>query len=162
MMRHARSTFVLLLAAALVIPSAASALSAGEKTAAPPKDFRAWTHTKSMVIPDKNHGLYGFHNIYANKAALPSLKKGGTFKEGSVMVGSFYDVVMEDGMTTQGKKLMDVYMKKDKGAVKTWGWVYAAFGPDRKAKAIDPVKDCFDCHAAGAKNTDYVFQKYID
>ena len=71
MKRHALSTFVLLLAAALAVPFAASALTAGEKTAALPKDFRAWTHTKSMVIPDKSHGLYGFHNIYANKAALP-------------------------------------------------------------------------------------------
>ena len=162
MKRHVPSTFVLLLAAALAIPFAASALSAGERTAALPKDFRAWTHTKSMVIPDKSHGLYGFHNNYANKAALPSLKKGGTFKEGSVMVISFYDVVVDGGMTTQGKKLMDAYMKKEKSAVKTGGWVYAAFGPDGKAKAIDPIKDCFDCHAAGAKNTDYVFHKYID
>jgi len=70
-------------------------------------------------------------------------------------------IIVRDN-TTQGKKLMDVYMKKDKSAVKTGGWVYAAFGPDRKAKAIDPVKDCFDCHAAGAKDTDYVFHKYID
>ncbi len=27
-----------------------------------------------MVIPDKNHGLYGFHHIYVNKTGLQTLK----------------------------------------------------------------------------------------
>jgi hypothetical protein len=162
MKKPVRHALVLLLVAAAAIPFAASALSAGEKTVALPEDFRSWTHTKSMVIPDKSHGLYGFHNIYANKAALPALKKGGTFQEGAIIIVSFYDVVVDGGMTTQGKKLMDAYMKKDKSAVQTGGWVYAAFGPDGKAKAIDPVKDCYECHVGGAKNSDFVFHKYID
>jgi len=71
-------------------------------------------------------------------------------------------VVVDGGMTTQGKKLMDAYMKKDNSAAKTGGWVFAAFGPDGQAKAIDPAKDCFECHVNGAKGTDFVFHKYID
>ena len=151
-----------LAAVAVCLAAVATTLPAEEKAVALPKDFRSWTHTKSMVIPDKSHGLYGFHNIYANDAALAALKAGGTYPEGSAFVASFYDVVVDVGMTTQGKKLMDVYMKKDPSAAKTGGWVYAAFGPDGTAKAIDPVKDCHDCHAVGAKGTHFVFHKYID
>lgn len=162
MSRNALPVKTICLVAVIVLAAAVSTLLADEKAAALPKDFRSWTHTKSMVIPDKNHGLYGFHNIYANDAALGALKAGGKFPEGAAMVASFYEVVVDVGMTTQGKKLMDVYMEKDKSAGKTGGWVYAAFGPDGKAKAIDPVKDCYDCHAVGAKGTDFVFHKYID
>jgi hypothetical protein len=155
MNRTARSARLPLFLAAVAVCLAAATLPAAEKG-------RSWTHTKSMVIPDKSHGLYGFHNIYANDAALGGLKAGGKFPEGAAFVASFYDVVVEAWMTSQGKKLMDVYMEKDKSAEKTGGWVYAAFGPDGKAKAIDPVKDCYDCHAVGAKGADFIFHKYID
>jgi len=141
---------------------AATIAVAGMKGASLPKDFRSWTHTKSMVIPDKSHGLYGFHNIYANDKALPTLKKGGTYKEGSSFVVSFYDVVVDGGATVQGKKLQDVLMIKDKGATKTGGWSYSAFGADGKALDIDSVKACYECHEQGAKKTDYIFSKYID
>ncbi len=150
------------IAVALGLTLAATTVLSGEGTPAFPKEFRSWTHTKSMVIPDKNHGLYGFHDIYANKAALASLKKGGTFKEGSAMMVTFHDVVVDGGATSQGKKLWNAYMKKEKSAVKTGGWMFAAFEPDGKPKTIDPVKDCFECHRNGAKSTDFVFHKYID
>jgi hypothetical protein len=127
-----------------------------------PKDFRSWTHTKSMVIPDKSHGLYGFHNIYANDKALPTLKDGGTYEQGSVFVVSFYDVVSDGGATVAGKKIQDVLMVKNKKAAKTGGWFYAAFGPDGKPKQIDPVKGCYECHLQGAKETDFVFSKYVE
>ena len=141
---------------------AATIGAAGMKGASLPKDFRSWTHTKSMVIPDKSHGLYGFHNIYANDKALPIHKKGGTYKEGSAFVVSFYDVVTEGGGTVQGKKLQDLLMVKDNKAVKTGGWIYAAFGPDGKSLDIDPVKACYECHEQGAKKTDFIFSKYVD
>lgn len=141
---------------------AAAIAVAGVKGASLPKDFRSWTHTKSMVIPDKSHGLYGFHNVYANDKALPTLKKGGTYKEGAAFVVSFYDVAVDGGATSQGKKLKDVMMVKDKGATKTGGWSYSAFGADGKALEIDPVKGCYECHEKGAKNTDFVFSKYVD
>jgi len=127
-----------------------------------PKDFRSWTHTKSMVIPDKSHGLYGFHNIYANDKALPTLQKGGTYVDGSAFVVSFYEVVTDGGTTVAGKKIQDVLMIKNQKAAKTGGWFYAAFGPDGKPKTIDPVKACYECHEQGAKKTDYVFSTYVD
>lgn len=140
--------------------TAAGAL-ASEKGVKLPKDFREWTHTKSMVIPNKSHGLYGFHNIYANDNALKTLKAGGTYKDEAAFVVSFYEVVDKDGMVTQGKKLMDVLMEKDRKAEKTGGWIWAAFDADGKAKVIDPVKDCYECHVPVAKK-DYVFHSYVE
>ncbi|MEW6487855.1 MAG: cytochrome P460 family protein [Thermodesulfobacteriota bacterium] len=126
-----------------------------------PKNFREWAHTKSMVIPDKSHGLYGFHNIYANEKALKSLKGGDKYTEEAAFVVSFYEVVDEGGMVSQGAKIMDAVMIKDRKASATEGWVYAAFGPDGKALPIDPVKDCYECHTS-VRDKDFVFHAYID
>lgn len=127
-----------------------------------PKGWRNFIHVKSMVIPDKNHGLYGFHHIYVNKKGIETLKKGGVYPEGTVFIGVFYDVVTEkDGSIHQGKKLFYVYMKKDSKATDTGGWRYAAFGPDGKYLEKDVKKECYDCHTA-AKDSDYIFSKFID
>jgi hypothetical protein len=127
-----------------------------------PKNFRSWTHTKSMVIPDKSHGLYGFHNIYANKKALMTLKSGGTYPEGAAFVVSFYEVKNEGGASSQGAKIMDAVMWKTAKAASTGGWAYGAYDAFGKKKAVDVVKNCYECHNAQAKATDYVFEKYID
>jgi len=126
-----------------------------------PKGYRTWAHVKSMVITDKSHGLYGFHNVYANPAALEGLK-AGTFAEGSGFVVSFYEVNTEGAMITQGKKIMDATMKKDAKAAQTGGWWFNAFGPAGKALGVDVVKGCYECHAGGAKGTDLVFSKFIE
>ncbi|SMF02524.1 cytochrome P460 family protein [Pseudobacteriovorax antillogorgiicola] len=132
------------------------------KKAKLPKNFRFWTHTKSMVIPDKSHGLYGFHNIYANKKAYKTMiRSKKPYPNGAKFVVSFYDVVKKDGTTNQGKKLMDALMVKDSSAKDTGGWIFAAFDDKGAPKPINPKKDCFQCHADQAKNNDYVFHKYI-
>ncbi|HYX32802.1 MAG TPA: cytochrome P460 family protein [Oligoflexus sp.] len=127
-----------------------------------PKGFREWVHTKSMVIPDKTHGLYGFHNIYANKKAIPTLKSGGTYPDGAAFVVSFYEVKNEGGASNQGAKIMDAVMVKTAKAKATGGWAYGVYDPMGKKKAVDVVKGCYECHNAQAKATDYVFEKYID
>ncbi len=157
------------LALTLAVPPAGPAADKGKekKTGAKapavelPKGFRDWAHTKSMVIPDKTDGLYGFHNIYANQKALKTLKDGGIYQEQSAFVASFYEVVDRDGMVTPGDKIMDVVMVKDKKAAETEGWAYAAFGPDGKPLAVDPVKDCYECHTA-VKDKDFVFHSYVE
>lgn len=127
-----------------------------------PGKWRSFIHVKSMVIPDKSHGLYGFHHIYVNRKGLETLKKGGAYPEGSVFIGAFYDVVTEkDGSIHQGKKLYTVYMKKDAKAKETGGWSYAAFDPEGKLFEKDYKKECYDCHT-GAKDTDFVFSKLIE
>ena len=140
---------------------AASGVFAAEKMASLPKNFRSWTHTKSTVIADKSHPLYGFHNQYANVGALKTLKSGGTYKDGAVFVDSLHEVEVKDGIQTVGKKMAALVMIKDMKADKTGGWIFAKFGPDGKAMQIDQVKDCFECHTP-VKDSDFVFQKYID
>lgn len=127
-----------------------------------PKGYRTWGHVKSMVITDKSHALYGFHNTYANPAALAALRSGKAFPKGSEFVTSFYEVGAEGAMLSQGKKIMDAYMKKDEAATRTGGWWFNAFGPDGKALGLDVVKGCYECHAGGAKGTDLVFSKFVD
>lgn len=127
-----------------------------------PKGWRSYIHVKSMVIPDKAHGLYGFHHIYVNRKGLETLKKGGLYPEDTTFVGVFYDVVTEkDGSINQGKKLFYVLMKKDSRAADTGGWRYAAFDPDGKYLQKDVKKECYDCHTA-AKDSDYIFSKFIE
>lgn len=144
----------------VVVLLSASACFASDDFEEALEDFREWRHTKSMVISDKNHGLYGFHNIYANEKALKGLKKG-EYKEGAAFVVRFYDVVEKDGMITQGAILMDAVMIKDDDAKETGNWAYGAFDEDGKSKGVDPVKDCYECHAGGAKDKDYIFHSYV-
>jgi hypothetical protein len=153
-------TTIALALVTLALGSAAA--QASQKEAALAKDVRSWVHTKSMVIPDKSHGLYGFHNIYANPRALKPLKAGGTYKNGSILVVRFHEVVDQGGMIIQGALKMDAVMVKSKKGKDTGGWLWLAFGPDGKPMKIDPVKDCYNCHLEGAKTTDYVFSKYVE
>ena len=127
-----------------------------------PAGYRTWGHVKSMVITDKSHGLYGFHNTYANPPALEALRAGKPLPKGSELMVSFYEVAAEGAMISQGKKLMDAYMKKDDAAKQTGGWWFNAFGPDGKPLGLDVVKGCYECHAGGAKETDLVFSKFIE
>lgn len=126
-----------------------------------PRGYRNWTHTKSMIIPDKSHGLYGFHNIYANQKALKAMLSGKKpYPVGSGFVVSFYEVVNKDGTFNQGKKIMDAVMIKDKSSKATNYWAYAAFDQKGKAKPINQMKDCHGCHQK-QKSNDYVFHSFI-
>ncbi len=155
-----RKVLVFLIAVTLLV--ATSSFAKMGKDAVFPKDWRGFIHAKSMVIPDKSHDLYGFHHIYINKKGLETLKKGGKYPEGTIFIGAFYDVVTEkDGSIHQGKKLFYVYMKKDKSAVDTGGWEYAAFDADGKYMKKDVKKECYGCHAA-VKDSDYIFTKFIE
>ena len=145
----------------LAVLMGATVVPASENMAGPAGDFRSWTHTKSMIIVDRSNGLYGIHNIYANNIALPIMKAGGSYKDGAEFACSFHELETKDGGTTQGKKIKVGFMRKDGKATKTDGWIYSALGPDGMPKEIDPVKACFECHKK-AKDTDYVFSKYID
>jgi hypothetical protein len=144
---------------ALVAVVAATATAALAATLPTPAEFRGWAHVKSMVITDRAHGLYGFHNVYADPAALKALKGGGAFPEGARFAVSFYEVTTDGAMLGQGKKLMDTFMRKDASAKATGGWAFAASGPDGKPLQIDVVKGCYECHAGGAKGSDLVFSK---
>jgi hypothetical protein len=157
MPRIALPTTALLLLALAAAPQAV----AGEPAAALPKDFRSWTHVRSMVVTDGDHGMYGFHFVYANPAALKVLEGGAKpprYPDGAVFVTSIFEVTTRDGMTVAGPKQRDVVQWKDAKAKATGGWRFAAFDPSGKRIAVDQGT-CFGCHAA-AKDTDFVFATF--
>jgi hypothetical protein len=139
----------------------ASIAMAGEG-AAPPKGFRSWAHTKSTVVADKGNPLHGVHNQYANESALRTLRKGGEYKDGATFVDSVNAVVETNGIYAPGPKAKTLVMIKDRNSVATGGWIFQAFDPAGKPLKIDPVKDCFDCHLGGAKDSGFVFHKYAE
>jgi len=139
----------------------AAVAMAGEG-AAPPKDFRSWAHTESTVVADKGNPLHGIHNQYANKAALRTLRKGGEYKDGAIFVDSVNAVVETNGIYAPGPKAKTLVMIKDRKAEATGGWIFQAFDPAGKPMKIDPVKNCFECHQSGAKESGFVFQKYAE
>ncbi len=147
--------------AGLVVLLQVAFAQAGENAAGSPDDFRSWVHTKSMIVVDRNNGLFGFHNVYANEIALPTLKKGGGYREGAVLAVSIHELEAKEGGTVQGKKIKTGFMRKDRTAVATGGWRYSILGPDGKEKDIDPVKACHECHAR-AGETDCVFSRYVE
>ena len=127
-----------------------------------PKGWRNFTYVKSMVIPDRNSGLYGFHDIFVNGKGLKALKSGGHYPDGTVFVGVFYDVATEkDGSMQQGNKLFTVVMRKNAIAQDTGGWQYGAFDPEGKLLEKDYKKECYECHTA-AKEGDFIFSKFVD
>lgn len=130
---------------------------AGE--AALPKDLASYRHVGSLIIPDKNSPLFGIHHFYMNKKGLPSFEKGAAYPDGTIFVGQVYEVVTTpEGAMNEGKKLFQTYMRKDKSAKETGGWIFAAFTPDGKPIQKDVKTDCFACHTA-VKDSDYVFSK---
>lgn len=145
----------------LAVVLGATVVPASGRMSGPAGEFRSWTHTKSMIIVDRSNGLYGIHNIYANQIALPALKEGGNYKQGAEFAVSFHELETKDGGTAQGKKIKVGFMRKDEKATTTDGWIYSALGPDGSPKEIDPVKACFECHKK-AKESDYIFSKYVD
>ncbi len=147
--------------AGLALLIGVTVVSTGEALPGDVDDFRSWVHVKSTVVVDRNSALYGFHNVYANAIALPTLKEGGRFREGAALAVSFHELETKDGGTAQGKRIKVGFMSKDNSAGNTGGWRYYIIGPDGKPKTIDPVKGCHECHSK-AGNTDCVFSKYVE
>lgn len=154
------------LAAALAALAAASpALAPAAETGAValPRDFRSWTHVRSMVVTDPDEGMYGFHNVYANRAALRTLRSGRkpvAYPDGAQFVVSIFEVKQEKGLVVAGQKQRDVVQVKDRKAAATGGWRFASFDPSGKPIAIDAAT-CHACHAQAAA-TDLVFTRYGD
>jgi hypothetical protein len=128
-----------------------------------PRGFRGWTHVRSMVVTDADHGMYGFHNVYANQAALKTLRSGAarpSYPEGAQFVVSIFEVKEEQGLVVAGPKQRDVVQTKDRKAVATGGWRFASFDPSGKPNAVDAAA-CHACHAQ-ARATDLVFTRFAE
>lgn len=153
-----RAAFVLAAFALLLVATLAGA---ADKVSLP-KGYEKWEKSKEKIVTDKNSLFYGIHYTYVDKKAWPAFKKGGKYPEGSRFVVVFYKIREEGGKQLKGKKNMVVLMEKNKKNGETGGWLFAGFNPDGKPSAVDPVKNCFECHLKEAKDTDLVISKYAD
>ncbi len=162
-----------LAALALAVPSSAlagerepaigAAASAGKGAVALPRGFRGWTHVRSMVVTDPEQGMYGFHDVYANRAALRGLRARpgpSAYPDGAQFVVSIFEVKQEKGLVVAGAKQRDVVQLKDRRARETGGWRFASFDPAGRPIAIDQAT-CHGCHAQ-ASGTDHVFTRYTE
>lgn len=122
-------------------------------------DYRSWQHVKSMVIPDKANGLYGFHHVYVEPKALAAYKAGKGYPEGSHLVVPFYEIKEEGGALHQGPLKMVAYMKREAAAKDTGGWRFGALDPDGKPMTLDVKAGCFNCHEP-KKDREYVFSEW--
>jgi hypothetical protein len=148
-------------ALALALAAAASLAHAAAEEAGPalPKGFRAWKHIRSVAVTDPEHAMYGFHDGYANEAAVRGLRaKPPRYEDGATFVVSIFEVVEQKGITTAGPKRRDVVQVKDRRATETGGWRFAAFDPAGKPIVVDQGT-CFSCHQA-AKEEGFVLTSY--
>ncbi len=145
--------------ASMLLASACVSASAEPAAVALPKGYRGWTHVRSMVVTDPEEGMYGFHNVYANPAALKGLEAGGKrYADGATFVVSIFEVKQEKGLVVAGEKQRDVIQVKDRKSKATGGWRFGSFAPAGKPIGIDPAS-CAACHAQAAA-TDMVFTRY--
>lgn len=136
----------------------------GKANVALPEGYRAWNHVKSMVIFDKSHGLYGFHNVYVNDRGLKALRSGGSYPSGSEFVVAFYEPVKDEASYSMGKPIQYVVMKKDRRFKSTGGWAYEAYkAGDTKTPLVGAAakEKCHTCHEAVRKD-DFVYSKFVE
>lgn len=129
-----------------------------------PKDYRNWTHVKSMVI-QQGHPLFeafgGIHHIYANGKALEAMTSGKSYPDGAILVFDLLEAKVENNAIVEGpRKVLGVMEKNAKNFSETGGWGFEAFKDDTQERVVkDPKNDCFSCHASQTK-TDFVFSSF--
>jgi len=149
---------------AVSILMSSSAISYADEKVPYPKDYRNWSHVKSMLI-EPGHALanpfQGIHHIYANEKAITGLKKG-TYSDGAILVFDLLDYKHKDKVITENsRKLVGVMHKDSKKYLKTGGWGFEGFAENSQTSRLtkDGGVSCFGCHAPQKEN-DYVFSKY--
>jgi len=127
------------------------------------KNYRRWTHVKTMLI---NHGhplenpFQGIHHIYANPKALQGLESG-KYSDGSVLVFDLLNYYEKNNSTQEGSRKLVGIMHKDKNKyAATGGWGFKGFAGNSKTQRLvnDGGNSCFHCHAP-QKTDDYIFSK---
>lgn len=164
-MKHTAGIAVL----ALGMGTALLALASGSDAEVPyPEGYRDWRHVKSMVI-EAGHPLHaafgGIHHLYANAAAMEGYRSG-RFPDGAVIAFDLLEAVRADAAVSEGpRKVLGVMHRDSQRYAATGGWGFEGFAGGRRAdRAVgDNAKSaCFDCHAAQAAATGYVFSRLRD
>ena len=134
-----------------------------------PEDFRAnLVHLGSWFVPEGEAS--GFHDVYADAAAVEGYRKTGKFPKGSVLVKELrahkagtYTTGANVAHATDALKQWFVMVKGEEnqfpdhpGWGEGWGW--ALFKPDAPDKNLvtDYKVDCMGCHLP-AKANDWVY-----
>jgi hypothetical protein len=135
-----------------------------------PVDFRAsMVHLGSWFVPKGDAS--GFHDVYADRAAVNAFRKRGKWPDGAKIVKELrsseagtYTTGVGVQRATDSVKQWFVMVKDSKGKNKgpLWGsgWGWALYKPDRPTVNVakNYRSDCLGCHIP-AKSTDYI---YID
>lgn len=152
----------LVMGAAAVILAATPLPAVASETVVLPKGYERWEMSREKIINDKSSLFYGIHRIYVNDKALKAYRSGGRYPEGSQFVVVQHTIRNDGATPVKGKKSMVVLMRKDKRQKDTGGWLFAGFNPEGKPSGLDPVKNCFECHAKDAAARDFVISSYAD
>lgn len=121
-----------------------------------PKNYRMWTHVKSMVIHQEKHPLFGafggIHHVYANDKAMTGMKKGGKdYQKGAAFVFDLLQADESGGAFTEGKRKFVAVMERDTkkySATEGWGWQVFDAGDPKKPIITDlsAAVACATCH----------------
>jgi len=129
-----------------------------------PKDYRLWTHLKSMVINDAHHlanPFEGIHHIYANEKATEGLAKN-SYEEGATFVFDLLEANRTKEATTEGnRKFIGVMTYDPQKFAKTGNWGFQAFAGDSQTQRVvdDGGVSCFACHQ-GVQQESFIFSKF--
>jgi len=132
-----------------------------------PSGYRNWFHVNTMIV-DKASPLFeslgGMHNVHVNSVGEDTLKKGGSYPDGTIFLTDLHDFSVSDGSYVMGpRKGVAVMVKDAKKYATTGGWGFQLFagGDPKKPIVTDATKQCFECHAP-QKKQDYVYSTYIE
>lgn len=161
-----------ILSVAVLVPAGCAAYKAASPSKSGsipyPEGYRSWPHVKSMVIR-QGHPLHesfgGIHHVYANEPARRALQAGrADYPDGAVFVFDLLAAEEAGGAITEGpRKVLGVMLRDRRAFAETGGWGFAAFAPGAKGTAPpQPAAACFNCHAAQASESGYVFSRWRD
>ncbi|WP_421862307.1 cytochrome P460 family protein [Motiliproteus sp.] len=135
-----------------------------------PADFRAnQVHLGSWFVPEGPAS--GFHDVYADKAAVEAFRRDGKFPDGAILIKELRasksgDYSTGKGVhyaTSDGTKQHFVMVKDSQNRFKDngswgdgWGWALFKEGPGSSNVSADYKQDCLGCHVP-AKDKDWVY-----
>lgn len=152
-----------------LVLGATAVRSADDASIQIPKDYRQWTHVKSMLIHGTEHPLHGsfggLHHVYANPQAAAFLRnpaRSGPFPDGSTLVFDLLEARDERGAWVEGSRRELAVMVKDAARYpSTGGWGFQAFAAGDPTRPVvkDAAEQCFGCHQPQSQS-DYVFSTW--
>jgi hypothetical protein len=131
-----------------------------------PKDYRNWTHVKTLTLFEGHplaNPFKGIHHVYANKKGVAGIKQG-KYQDGAVIVFDLLENITSDNASAEGDRiLLGVMVKDKKRFAETGGWGFEAWAESSTDKRLtnDGGRSCFECHTS-QKDKDYVFSQWRD